>query len=165
MNYDEVIEFKETYGHFNDLFTCYINPKMPDEAAFAKAGDKSYGRRIILHWLMWPSIILVFSASLVAVLFCRARGRCCFKRPVSSLPYQQLQETAWYRYNLYVSDQCLPLPYECPFQFIFIYFFPNICSSSSIFSMILVCDVLLVLSFLCVCFLNLHWMINTCAST
>ena len=57
---------------------------------------------------------------------------------------------------MFPSDQCLPLPYECPFQFIFIYFFPDICSSSSIFSMILVCDVLLVLSFLCVCFLNLH---------
>jgi len=93
LNQDDVQSFESAFGTVGDSYTCYYNPKTPNEVFKHHSGGSS-DKTKIMHCILWPMLIVVLSVFLLGVLFCRSKGHCCFKKNGSSVPYQDLQATA-----------------------------------------------------------------------
>ena len=92
-NFDDVGEFKSSFGTVDQSYTCYYNPKTPDEV-FKYHSSASSDHMKIMHCILWPLLVMMLSASMLGVLFCRSKGHCCFKKHGSSVPYQDLEPRA-----------------------------------------------------------------------
>lgn len=93
INYLDVKEFKEEYGNVGQSFTCYYNPKTPDEV-FAYHASVSNDKMKIMHSILWPLLLVFFCVAMLGILFCRSKGHCCFKKVGAPVPYQNLQAAA-----------------------------------------------------------------------
>lgn len=95
-NKRDVNSFKNEYGREDSEYTCYYNPKTPDEAFQERSSVKSDEMKI-LHCVLWPMLLIAISVGLLGTLLCRSKGFFCFKKTSgSAVPYQNLQPTAWY---------------------------------------------------------------------
>lgn len=93
-NYADVNNFKSKYGKNGDSYSCYYNPNTPNEV-FKNHADTSDDKMEILHCILWPMLLIVISASMLGILFCRSKGHLCFKKAESSsVPYQGLEPRA-----------------------------------------------------------------------
>lgn len=93
-NEQDVNNFKDEYGQVGFEYTCYYNPKTPDEAFQERSSVKSDEMKV-LHCILWPMLLIAISVGLLGTLLCRSKGFLCFKKNNgSSVPYQNMQPTA-----------------------------------------------------------------------
>ena len=90
-NDEDVRSFRDAFPTVDESFTCYYNPKTPDEAFKNHSNEESDNTKI-MHCILWPMLLVVFSVSMLSILYCRSKGHCCFKKGGSSVPYQDLRE-------------------------------------------------------------------------
>ncbi|KAJ7379839.1 hypothetical protein OS493_012588 [Desmophyllum pertusum] len=90
----DVESFRRDYGKPDSAYTCYYNPKTLDEVFTIRSSVMSDQWKVV-NGILWPLLLVVFSLGMLGTLFCRAKGRCCYKkRNGSSVQYQNLQPRA-----------------------------------------------------------------------